>query len=166
MDRMLATYEEIPEKIEEYREMLQSDREMYFWNATLELGVRVAKTQQEWARDLISDLKNGARSTEIRGKKNATSKNSSAGSSGNTDPIFVVVPHHYELPFTLCDHVRRFTGRYQRQFYRFLGCCLSVHYFSGECGVAGYARLVVWERSAVWPMTNRSSINGWMSLSG
>jgi DNA-binding PadR family transcriptional regulator len=59
MDRMLATYGEIPEKIEEYREMLQSDREMYFWNATLELGVRIAKTQQEWARDLISDLKNG-----------------------------------------------------------------------------------------------------------
>jgi len=59
MDRMLATYAEVPEKIEEYREMLQSDREMYFWNATLDLGVRIAKVQQEWARDLISDLKNG-----------------------------------------------------------------------------------------------------------
>ena len=59
MDRMLAEYGEIPEKIEEYREMLQSDREMYFWNATLDLGVRIAKAQQEWTRDLISDLKNG-----------------------------------------------------------------------------------------------------------
>jgi PadR family transcriptional regulator AphA len=59
MDRMLAEYGEIPEKIEEYRSMLHSDREMYFWNATLDLGVRIAKAQQEWARDLISDINNG-----------------------------------------------------------------------------------------------------------
>ncbi len=57
MDQQLAQYGEIPEKIEEYRRMLHSDREMYFWNATLDLGVRIAKVQQEWARDLISDLK-------------------------------------------------------------------------------------------------------------
>jgi hypothetical protein len=55
---MLAEYGKIPEKIEEYRGMLQSDREMYFWNATLDLGVRIAKAQQEWARDLISDFEN------------------------------------------------------------------------------------------------------------
>lgn len=59
MDGMLAEYGKIPEKIEEYRGMLQSDREMYFWNATLDLGVRIAKAQQEWARDLISDFENG-----------------------------------------------------------------------------------------------------------
>ena len=58
-ERMLATYGEVPAKIEEYREMLHSDREMYFWNATLDLGMRLAKAQQEWARDLIADIRNG-----------------------------------------------------------------------------------------------------------
>jgi PadR family transcriptional regulator AphA len=58
MDKMLEQYSQIPEKIEEYRQMLHSDREMYFWAATLDLGVRLAKVQQEWARDLISDLEN------------------------------------------------------------------------------------------------------------
>lgn len=58
MDQLLEQYGKIPEKIEDYRRMLHSDREMYFWAATLDLGVRVAKVQQEWARDLIADLEN------------------------------------------------------------------------------------------------------------
>lgn len=56
MELQLTRYAEVPAKIEEYRSWVNSDRETYFWNATLDLGIRIAKVQQEWAKDLIADL--------------------------------------------------------------------------------------------------------------
>jgi PadR family transcriptional regulator AphA len=58
MEDLLAQYGKIPEKIESYRSLVRSDREIYFWNATLDLGVRIAKVQREWAMDMIADLEN------------------------------------------------------------------------------------------------------------
>jgi PadR family transcriptional regulator AphA len=59
MQEMIERYAKIPESINTtYRKMCNSEREAYFWNATLDLGMRVAKAQQEWARDIIADLEN------------------------------------------------------------------------------------------------------------
>lgn len=59
MEELIERYGKIPERIENiYRPMIKSEREIYFWNATLDLGMRIAKAQQEWARDIISDLEN------------------------------------------------------------------------------------------------------------
>jgi DNA-binding PadR family transcriptional regulator len=56
MDDLLKDYAEVPEVIESYRSLVKSDRELYFWKSTLDLGIRIAKAQQEWARHLIDDL--------------------------------------------------------------------------------------------------------------
>lgn len=59
MEHVLKNYEEVPQKIEAYRPLANSDREIYFWRSTLDLGIRVAKVQQEWAQDIVNDLENG-----------------------------------------------------------------------------------------------------------
>lgn len=58
MDELIAHYNKVPAKIDDYREWVKSDREIFFWNSTLDLGMRVAKVQREWARDMITDLEN------------------------------------------------------------------------------------------------------------
>lgn len=58
MQDLLGRYEQVPEKIEGYRSLIKSERERYFWTSTLDLGVRIAKVQQEWAEDMIADLEN------------------------------------------------------------------------------------------------------------
>lgn len=59
MNQLLGEYSKIPEKIENYRDLARSERELYFWRSTLDLGIRVARTQQEWAKDIIDDLQSG-----------------------------------------------------------------------------------------------------------
>ncbi|MBM3137376.1 MAG: PadR family transcriptional regulator [Chloroflexi bacterium] len=58
MQELMENYGRVPEVIEGYRAMVKSDREIYFWKSTLDLGMRVGKAQQEWARDVIDDLEN------------------------------------------------------------------------------------------------------------
>jgi DNA-binding PadR family transcriptional regulator len=59
MGKLITHYKEVPQTIDDYKQWVRSEREIYFWRSTLDLGMRIAKAQQEWAADVIADLENG-----------------------------------------------------------------------------------------------------------
>jgi PadR family transcriptional regulator AphA len=56
---MLASYEQVPAEIDDYRKMVKSSREEFFGLSTLELGKRTMKAQLDWAEDVIDQIKKG-----------------------------------------------------------------------------------------------------------
>ena len=55
---MLARYNEVPARITEYTEMVNSPRETYFWMLTLDMGITLAEAQLKWAEGVIQHIKN------------------------------------------------------------------------------------------------------------
>jgi DNA-binding PadR family transcriptional regulator len=54
---MLERYNTVPAVVEEYIRIVGSEREAYFWNLTLDLGIQTMKAQLEWAERVIQDIK-------------------------------------------------------------------------------------------------------------
>jgi len=50
---VLWQYDAIPGIIEEYRQMIGSEREAFFWNLTLESGLAMVHSQLEWMESVI-----------------------------------------------------------------------------------------------------------------
>ena len=55
---MMAAYEMVPEIIEVFKSLVNSEREVYFWKLTLEWGVMTARTNLEWVESIITRIKN------------------------------------------------------------------------------------------------------------
>lgn len=55
---VLAQYRAIPGEIDEYIEMVDSPREVYFWMLTLECGIQMAEAQLAWLEGVIDRLQN------------------------------------------------------------------------------------------------------------
>ena len=53
MRALLANYEQVLAQIDRYSQLVGSPRETFFWHLTLELGVKVAQAQLEWAESVI-----------------------------------------------------------------------------------------------------------------
>jgi hypothetical protein len=54
---IIALYDELPEKIDEYARIVDSPREVFFWLSTLDLGKRTMRANLEWAEHIISRIK-------------------------------------------------------------------------------------------------------------
>ena len=54
---ILALYDELPDKIDEYSRIVDSPRETFFWLSTLDLGKRTMRANLEWAEHIISRIK-------------------------------------------------------------------------------------------------------------
>jgi len=59
MRAVLAQYDQVPENIEIYKQMVPSEREHYFWMLTLDNGIRTMRANLEWVESIIEQLKNG-----------------------------------------------------------------------------------------------------------
>jgi DNA-binding PadR family transcriptional regulator len=59
MGAILEVYNQIPEKLNEYAHLVGSPREAFFWNLTLDLGLRTMRADLEWAESIIEQIKNG-----------------------------------------------------------------------------------------------------------
>ena len=59
MKGMLHSYDPVPRVIEEYKQILGSEREAFFWELTYDLGMRTAKAQLEWAQSVIEKIESG-----------------------------------------------------------------------------------------------------------
>ncbi len=55
---MMAMYEMVPEIIEGFKPLVNSEREVFFWKLTLEWGVMTAQTNLEWVERIIARIKN------------------------------------------------------------------------------------------------------------
>jgi PadR family transcriptional regulator, regulatory protein AphA len=55
---ILARYEQVPQQFDEYFHKVPSPREHYFWMLTLDLGLRNARTNLEWAESVIAAIQN------------------------------------------------------------------------------------------------------------
>jgi DNA-binding PadR family transcriptional regulator len=55
---ILETYKEVPGKISDIVQMVDSRREEFFWMLTLELGIRTMQVQLEWAESVIQRVRN------------------------------------------------------------------------------------------------------------
>lgn len=55
---MLAEYEMVPEIIEVFKSLVNSDREVFFWKLTLEWGVMTTKANLDWAESIITRIEN------------------------------------------------------------------------------------------------------------
>ena len=55
----LAQYAEIPAQLQSLNETVQSPREQFFWNLTLESGIRAAQTRLAWREEVIQRIRNG-----------------------------------------------------------------------------------------------------------
>jgi PadR family transcriptional regulator, regulatory protein AphA len=56
---ILASYEQIPAEIDDYRKMVKSTREEFFGLSTLDLGKRTTQAQLDWAEQMIDQIKKG-----------------------------------------------------------------------------------------------------------
>ena len=54
----LAQYHKVPQVVEQYEDMVASERESFFWMLTLELGIKTMQVQLEWAQSVIDRIKN------------------------------------------------------------------------------------------------------------
>jgi DNA-binding PadR family transcriptional regulator len=54
---VLAQYRAIPGEIDEYVEMVDSPREVFFWMLTLECGIQMAEAQLAWLESVIERLR-------------------------------------------------------------------------------------------------------------
>ncbi len=59
MRAVLAQYEQVPAQVSAYHEEINSPREQFFWNLTLENGVRNMRANLEWAESVIQRIQNG-----------------------------------------------------------------------------------------------------------
>jgi PadR family transcriptional regulator, regulatory protein AphA len=59
MKIVLQRYQQVPTQLEEYKSMVNSQRETFFWLLTLDLGLRNIRANLEWAESIIEMLKNG-----------------------------------------------------------------------------------------------------------
>jgi PadR family transcriptional regulator, regulatory protein AphA len=59
MRMMLAQYEQVPPKVDEIQKHVGSERERFFWNLTLENGIRNMQANLEWAESVIERIKAG-----------------------------------------------------------------------------------------------------------
>jgi Virulence activator alpha C-term len=59
MKVVLERYEHVPAQLDEYKHMVNSKRETYFWLLTLDLGLRSINANLEWAENVIDMLKSG-----------------------------------------------------------------------------------------------------------
>jgi PadR family transcriptional regulator, regulatory protein AphA len=57
MRETLAAYRAIPGQIDEYVEMVDSEREVFFWMLTLEAGINMAEAQLRWLESVVERLK-------------------------------------------------------------------------------------------------------------
>ncbi len=55
---VLAIYNQIPQQITDYVEMVGSPRETFFWLLTLENGIRSTQAYLDWVESVIERLKN------------------------------------------------------------------------------------------------------------
>jgi PadR family transcriptional regulator, regulatory protein AphA len=55
---VLDRYNQVPSQIGDYVEMVDSQRETYFWMLTLELGIKTMQAQLEWAENVIRVIGN------------------------------------------------------------------------------------------------------------
>jgi DNA-binding PadR family transcriptional regulator len=53
----LDRYNTVPAVVEEYIRVVGSEREAYFWNLTLDLGIQSMRVQLEWAEKAIREIK-------------------------------------------------------------------------------------------------------------
>jgi PadR family transcriptional regulator, regulatory protein AphA len=67
---ILETYTEVPGKIVEISQMVDSRREAFFWTLTLELGMRTMQAQLEWAESVIQRVRNKQHPAETGESKN------------------------------------------------------------------------------------------------
>lgn len=56
---VLARYDEIPVQLQTLTETVQSPREQFFWNLTLESGIRSMQARLAWIEDVIHRIRNG-----------------------------------------------------------------------------------------------------------
>ena len=56
MRGILKLYDELPVKLEQYSEIVDSPRETYFWLSTLDLGKRTMRANLEWAENVIDHI--------------------------------------------------------------------------------------------------------------
>jgi DNA-binding PadR family transcriptional regulator len=49
----LERYQQVPEQIDDYKRMVDSPREVFFWMLTLELGMKTMQAQLEWAENVV-----------------------------------------------------------------------------------------------------------------
>ncbi|MGB8214432.1 MAG: PadR family transcriptional regulator [Anaerolineales bacterium] len=56
---ILERYQRIPSQLEEYNQMIHSERESYFWLLTLDLGLRSMRANLAWAENVIEEFKQG-----------------------------------------------------------------------------------------------------------
>jgi DNA-binding PadR family transcriptional regulator len=54
----LASYNQVPGRVGEYVEMVNSPRETFFWMLTLDMGITVAEAQLKWVEGVIQRIKN------------------------------------------------------------------------------------------------------------
>jgi PadR family transcriptional regulator, regulatory protein AphA len=59
MRGILKLYTELPEKLDEYAQVVGSPRETFFWLSTLDLGKRTMRANLEWAEHVIARIKKG-----------------------------------------------------------------------------------------------------------
>lgn len=59
MRMILARYDAVPEAIEEIYKDVQSARERFFWQLTLENGLANMRANLEWAESVIERIRNG-----------------------------------------------------------------------------------------------------------
>lgn len=55
----LAQLEQIPQNIEEFSDVVESEREFYCWMLTLEAGIKTAEANLVWMESVIERIKNG-----------------------------------------------------------------------------------------------------------
>lgn len=59
MRMMLALYDQVPSKVEKIYQTVGSERELFFWNLTLENGIRNMQANLDWAESVIERIKAG-----------------------------------------------------------------------------------------------------------
>ena len=59
MRQGLAQLEQIPQNIEEFSDVVESEREFYCWMLTLEAGIKTAEANLAWMESVIERIKNG-----------------------------------------------------------------------------------------------------------
>ena len=59
MRLVLSQYDQVPEKVEEVYQNVQSPRDRFFWLLTLDNGIRNMRANLEWAETAIQRIKNG-----------------------------------------------------------------------------------------------------------
>jgi DNA-binding PadR family transcriptional regulator len=56
---VLARYDTVPQNVLAYSQQVPSPREHFFWNLTLDLGLRTMRANLEWAESVLAVLRSG-----------------------------------------------------------------------------------------------------------